>query len=135
MKDNTHAVEVGRRLRETAYELGYRSQQELADWLGATRPQVYTWYRGLALPPVKYMRQFCERGVDLDWIYRGDPAGLSAAMYIRLAAAIEEGRPLPDVAPEPEPEPESESAVIAYPSRKARGQQPQTERPKRARAV
>jgi hypothetical protein len=133
MKDNTHAIEVGRRLRETAWELGYRSQQELADWLGATRPQVYTWYRGLALPPVKYMQQFAERGVDLDWIYRGDAAGLSAAMYIRLTAAIEEGRPLPDVAPEPEPEPES--AVVAYPPRKARGQQPQTERPKRARAV
>jgi hypothetical protein len=114
MKDNTHAIEVGRRLRETAWELGYRSQQDLADWLGATRPQVYTWYRGLALPPVKYMQKFTERGVDLDWIYLGDAAGLSAAMYIRLAAAIQEGRPLPDVAPEPEPGPEPESGQAAF---------------------
>ena len=133
MKDKTHAIEVGRRLRETAWELGYRSQQELADWLGATRPQVYTWYRGLALPPVKYMQQFAERGVDLDWIYSGDPSGLSAAMYIRLAAAMEEGKPLPDVAQEPESEPDL--VVSAYPSRKVQGYRAQPERPKRARAV
>lgn len=133
MKDNTHAIAVGRRLRETAWELGFRSQQALADWLGATRPQVYTWYRGLALPPVKYMQQLAEqRGVTLDWIYLGDGSGLSNALYIRLMAAIE-GRRLPDTEPEPDATPEP--ATPACPLRKERGRPPHGERSKPARVA
>jgi hypothetical protein len=133
MKDNTHAIEVGRRLRETAWELGFRSQQQLADWLGATRPQVHTWYNGIAMPPVKYMQQLAEqRGVTLDWIYRGDGSGLSNTMYIRLMSAIE-GRRLPD--PELEPDAAPESAGPAYPPRKDRGRQPPGERSKAARVA
>lgn len=132
MKDNTHAIEVGRRLRETAWELGFQSQQALADWLGATRPQVYTWYRGLALPPVKYMQQLAEqRGVTLDWIYLGDGSGLSNALYIRLMAAIE-GRRLPDTEPEPEAAPDQ---THACPLRKERGRPPHGERSKAARVA
>lgn len=103
---DSYAREVGRRLRETAFELGYRTQQQLADHLGVTRGQVYTWYRGLALPPVKHMQQLCrEHRLTLDWIYSGDVNGLTYATGIRLISAME-GRRLQEVEPEPSTEPE-----------------------------
>jgi hypothetical protein len=134
MKDKTLGIEVGRRLRLTARELGFNSQLELADWLGATRPQVYTWYRGLALPPVKYMQQLAERGVTLDWIYRGDGAGLSNAMYIRLTAAVEGMFP-PEVGPEPQPASDSELTKNRASQPAFGDRQFRTERPKRASAA
>ena len=102
-----HAREVGRRLKETAYEFGYRTQQQLANHLGVTRGMVYTWYRGLALPPVKHMQQLCrEHRLTLDWIYSGDGSGLTYPTYIRLMAAME-GKRLQNVEPEPATEPEA----------------------------
>lgn len=111
--DKTFATEVGHRLRVTAWELGYRSQGELADLVGATRAQVHTWFNAIALPPVKYMQKLTERGVTLDWIYSGDGAGLSNALYIRLVAAMELDSPPPDAGPEPEPE--SATQVVRKP--------------------
>jgi Bacteriophage CI repressor helix-turn-helix domain len=131
MKDRMYAVDVGQRLRASAWELGYRSQQELADWLGATRAQVYTWYRGLALPPVKYTQKLAERGITMDWIYRGDGAGLSNAIYIRLMAAMEQDSPPPDVPPEPEAKTESGTAP-ANPLNKGRGRPSLSVRQRRA---
>jgi hypothetical protein len=117
MDDQELRTEVGHRLRVTAHELGYRSAQALADWLGANRPQVQAWYNAVAMPPVKYMRKLArDRGITLDWIYRGDGSGLANAMYIRLIAAMDAATPPPDV--EPEPEPESDEAGPEYPLRK-----------------
>lgn len=133
LKDNALAREVGRRLRETAFELGYRTTPELAEFLGATRGAVTAWQLGVAMPPVKYMQKLAERGVTLDWIYRGDGAGLSHAMFIRLTAAIE-GRRLPEVAPEPDPVPlqaEAEAKVV----HKLRDRALPLEKPKRARVA
>lgn len=118
MSTKTLRSEVARRLRVTAHELGYRRQQDLADWLDANRPQVQAWYSGLALPPVKYMNKLAlEHRITLDWIYRGDGSGLSYPLYIRLTGAMEADEPPPDVPPEPEPAPDS--AGPAYPLRKA----------------
>jgi transcriptional regulator with XRE-family HTH domain len=110
LSTDKYAREVGRRLRETAWELGYRTQQQLAEYLGVTRGQVYTWYRGLALPPVKHMQRLCrEHRLTLDWIYSGDGSGLTYATYIRLTAAMD-GKRLQDVEPEEEPEPEPDES-------------------------
>jgi hypothetical protein len=118
MSDKALRQEVGRRLRVTAHELGYRSVQDLADWLGANRPQVQAWYSAIALPPVKYMRRFArEHRITLDWIYEGDGSALSYPLYIRLTGAMEADEPPPDVPPEPEPA--LDSAGPAYPLRKA----------------
>ena len=107
---DSYTREVGRRLRETAWELGYRTQQQLAEYLGVTRGQVYTWYRGLALPPVKHMQRLCrEHRLTLDWIYSGDGSGLTYATYIRLTSAME-GKRLQDVPPEEEAEPEPDDS-------------------------
>ena len=134
MNDQELREEVGHRLRVTAHELGYRSAQALADYLGATRPQVAAWFNAVAMPPVKYMRKLAlDRGVTLDWIYRGDGSGLSNALYIRLVAAMEAGTPPPDVEPEPEPEPES--AVNAYPLRKGGAVGPPRAKRRRATAA
>ena len=131
--DDTHAREVGRRLRETAWELGYRTQQQLADELGVTRGQVYTWYRGLTLPPVKHMQQLVTKHrLTLDWIYSGDGSGLTYPTYIRLTSAME-GKRLQDVEAEAgtEPEPgESEAFDV-----QAVGSARATSRPKAARAA
>ena len=134
MTDQELRDEVGRRLRVTAHELGYRSAQALADWLGANRAQVQAWYSAIAMPPVKYMRRLAaEHRITLDWIYRGDGSGLTYPMYIRLAAAMEADAPPPDVAPEPEPAPDS--AGPAYPLRKVQAADRHREKPKRANAA
>lgn len=131
-----HRQEVGRRLRITAHELGYRTTQALADWLGANRPQVTAWFNALAMPPVKYMAKLAvERGVTLDWIYRGDGSALPNAMYIRLVGAMEAGTPPPDVAPEPEPAPEPQSPAAVYPLRKAPDAPARLAKTKRASAA
>lgn len=128
-----HARDVGRRLKETAWELGYRTQQQLAEHLGVTRGQVYTWYRGLALPPVKHMQQLCrEHRLTLDWIYSGDGSGLTYPTYIRLVSAME-GKRLQDVEPEPATEPEAVESDC--PDRKAVDRSPHGERPREARAA
>jgi hypothetical protein len=134
MDDQELRTEVGHRLRVTAHELGYRSAQALADWLGANRPQVQAWYNAVAMPPVKYMRKLAlERGITLDWIYRGDGSGLANAMYIRLIAAMDAATPPPDVEPEPEPEPDE--AGPEYPLRKRGAGGPPPARQKRASAA
>jgi len=134
MSDKALRQEVGRRLRVTAHELGYRSVQDLADWLGANRPQVQAWYSAIALPPVKYMRRFArEHRITLDWIYEGDGSALSYPLYIRLVAAMEADEPPPDVAPEPESAPDS--AGPAYPLRKGGAVGPRRARPKQANAA
>jgi len=116
LSTDNYAQEVGRRLRETAWELGYRTQQQLADYLGVTRGQVYTWYRGLALPPVKHMKRLCrEHRLTLDWIYSGDGSTLTYATFIRLTSAMD-GRRLQDVESEEEPEPPEEPKAGRCPS-------------------
>ena len=105
-----HEVEIrkliGRRLRVTAWELGYKTQQQLADAIGCTLGQVDTWYNGRALPPVKYMETLCkEHKLTLDWIYRGVSKGLADGLYIRIQSALTFDEPAPYVRPEPEPEP------------------------------
>jgi hypothetical protein len=133
MNDRQLRIEVGRRLRATAQELGYPTAQKLGEWLDANRAQVQAWYAGYAMPPVKYMRKLAtEHRITLDWIYRGNGEGLSYPMYIRLIGAIEMGTPPPEVRPEPEPEPES--AGPGYPQRKVGAARPR-EREKPANAA
>jgi transcriptional regulator with XRE-family HTH domain len=125
---------VAHRVRVTAYELGYRSAQSFAEYLGANRPQVAAWFNAVAMPPVKYMNKLAvERGITLDWIYRGDGSGLSHALYIRLTAAMEAVEPPPDV--EPEPEPAQDSEVMALRLRKALPGTYRQEKRKRATAT
>jgi transcriptional regulator with XRE-family HTH domain len=109
-----HEVEtrkaIGRRLRVTAWELGYKTQQQLADAIGCTLGQVDTWYNGRALPPVKHMETLCKQHrLTLDWIYRGVSKGLADGLYIRIQSALEFDEPAPFVRREPEPEPEPET--------------------------
>ena len=114
----SHEVEtrkaIGRRLRVTAWELGFKTQQQLADALGCTLGQVDTWYNGRALPPVKYMEKLCgEHNLTLDWIYRGISKGLANGLYIRLQSALEFDEPAPFVRPEPEPDMEPDDGQSA----------------------
>lgn len=110
---------VGRRLRVTAWEMGYRTQQQMADALGCTLGQVDTWYNGRALPPVKYMETLCKQHkLTLDWIYRGVSKGLADGLYIRIQAALTFDEPPPFVRPEPEPELAAEAPAGEKKSRK-----------------
>lgn len=80
--------EIGERLRITAREIGLPSQASLADYLGANRPQVDAWLNGRAKPPVEYMIKLADRGISLDWIYKGDPMALTLGLYIRVKGAM-----------------------------------------------
>jgi transcriptional regulator with XRE-family HTH domain len=77
---------IGKRLRMTRVALGYDGKQaEFAGEIGVLPSALSQWelaYQGRIITISAAIRM-CERfGVDLDWIYRGDPSGLPQ----RLAA-------------------------------------------------
>jgi transcriptional regulator with XRE-family HTH domain len=100
-KRDSYARGVGRRLRVAAAELGFPTQQALADEIGATRGAVDAWYNGRALPPVSYLQRFTRDGIALEWIYYGEWDRLSYQKAINLRERMD-GRVPPDVRPEPE---------------------------------
>jgi len=80
-------IEVGRRLRTTTSAVGFRTTVELAAHLGAERGRVDGWLNGQSLPPVQFMARFARAfGLTLDWIYLGDPRGLTVDKAILLQA-------------------------------------------------
>ena len=82
--------DVGDRLRVLQAELGFATTRAFGDYLGAERGTLDAWLNGRAFPPVRYLlRLVDEHAITLDWIFTGDPSGLSYARGIRLQAAVE----------------------------------------------
>lgn len=82
---------VARRLLAIMSELDLGTVAMLADEVRATRSQASNWVNAYHLPPVPYMITLVrKKNLTLDWIYMGDPSGLTYAAAIRLSA-IEQG--------------------------------------------
>lgn len=90
---------VGRRLRAVSRELGYKSTTALAAYLGVERGAADAWLHGRAFPPVPSITKLIdEHGITLDWLFYGDPAGLTYAMGIRLHGLMD-GLEVPEAEP------------------------------------
>jgi transcriptional regulator with XRE-family HTH domain len=75
---------IGERLRITREVIGL-SQAELADSCGIARNTYNQYETGTNVPQIGKAISLCDKfGLTLDWIYRGDPSGLS----YRMADAI-----------------------------------------------
>jgi hypothetical protein len=82
--------QVALRLEAIMRDTGMQTVKDLADEVGASRSQVSNWLNRYHLPPVPYMIVLCgQKGLTLDWIYRGDPSGLSYGAAKRLQAIVE----------------------------------------------
>jgi hypothetical protein len=127
--------QVGWRLRVTACELGYDTEEAFAAAVGATRGAVDAWFNGRALPPVTYLHSLIPLGVTLDWIFLGDRSGLPRSMDIRLQGALA-GMAVPHVTPEPDPplSPEAARAAAGETPKRAASRRFSSKRTKRANA-
>jgi transcriptional regulator with XRE-family HTH domain len=73
------------RLKKLRYALGVPSQAAMADLLGIELGRWNHYERGMPLSlPVAQL--ICRRfaGMSLDWLYEGNPRGLSFEMAVRL---------------------------------------------------
>ncbi len=110
---------VGRRLRAVKNELGYKTTQTFAMFLGAERVTVDAWLNGRAFPPVRYLGPLRAEGITLDWLFYNDPSSMGYARAIRLQAAMDGDAVPPAEAREPEvPVVEVASPEVARPRRK-----------------
>jgi hypothetical protein len=101
VKDDSYGRGVGRRLRVAAAELGFSTQQALADAIKAKRATVDAWFNGRALPPVSYLQIFTQAGITLEWLFYGDMNNLSYQKAINLKLRMD-GDPPPYIPPKPE---------------------------------
>lgn len=84
LSQRDHMVEVGHRLRRLIDALGIPYKQA-ADEMGITKNHLGNWMRGDAYPRPYELYRFCRiRGVNMDWIFLGDPSGLPHRVVTRL---------------------------------------------------
>lgn len=75
---------IGERLKLTREALGL-SQGEVCEALGIGQTRWSNWENGERFPAPDVMVNFCsEFGVTMDWIYRGDRAGLRFDLASKL---------------------------------------------------
>ena len=76
---------IARRLIQTRLALGYKTQSAFAEQIGIGSAQYSVFEsakRRISLGVALSIRE--KFGVSLDWIYRGDAAGLPASLYKKL---------------------------------------------------
>lgn len=80
-------ADVAARLKLVRRVYGVHSQRELAAMLGIKPSRFGQYEAALHLIPVPMAIRLCDMfGVTLDWIYRGDVSGLTAAVRADLAS-------------------------------------------------
>lgn len=81
-------VAFGRRLVAARTAAGYPKQSAFADELGITSPRLSQWEAGKRTPDMFYLGKIVTiTGVTLDWLFFGNPAGMTYATLERLAGA------------------------------------------------
>lgn len=79
--------DIGWRISVLREALGYPNAAQFAAYVGWTPQQLNNYQRGSKRPEVTMATRLCNRtGVTLDWIYRGERAGLP----LHLANAIQD---------------------------------------------
>ena len=79
MADGVDSLEdIGKRIRDLREAMGYDRPIFFADFMGWSPQQLSNYETGQKRPEVSQAIQLCRKtNVPLDWIYRGEPAGLS----------------------------------------------------------
>ncbi len=76
---------IAKRLVQTRLALGYKTQSAFAGQLGIGSPQYSVFESGKRRMSLGVALLIQEKfGISLDWIYRGDAAGLSAPLSTKL---------------------------------------------------
>ena len=76
LSESDHRRACGFRLRQLIKALGLKQVQAAED-MGIPKNHLGNWLRGDAYPKQYEMYRFCRiRGVDMDWVFLGDPSGL-----------------------------------------------------------
>jgi transcriptional regulator with XRE-family HTH domain len=78
MADGGDSLEdIGRRIRDLREAMDYDKASLFAEFMGWSPQQLSNYETGQKRPEVSMAIQLCRRThVTLDWIYRGEPAGL-----------------------------------------------------------
>lgn len=70
-------ADIGWRIASLRQALGYSNAAQFANFVGWSPQQLSNYERGAKRPEIKMAIQLCNRtGVTLDWIYRGERAGI-----------------------------------------------------------
>lgn len=73
----TSLVEIGTRIRLLRLALGHSNASQFAALTGFTPQQLNNYERGKKRPELSMAIRICQRtGATLDWIYRGERAGM-----------------------------------------------------------
>lgn len=87
-KRDPFRLAVGERLKALRLAKGFDTIRAFAKDLGVEEDRYTTWEKGKALIPPQSVADLIDRfGVTADWLYFGDPAGLSQTLYSELRAA------------------------------------------------
>ena len=102
LSKSDHMKAVGARLRQLIDALGI-SYVEAAKDMGIPKNHLGNWMRGDAYPLHYEIYRFARiRGVNLDWVFLGDPSGLPQRVFAKL----------PGLGQEPADQPVSESQAV-----------------------
>lgn len=77
MSDETSNKAIAARLELARRALGYDTQHEFAESLGASPQRWNNYVRGRERLNLKIAVKLCGYGLTLDWLYRGVKGGLS----------------------------------------------------------
>jgi transcriptional regulator with XRE-family HTH domain len=82
MADGSDSLEdIGRRIRDLREAMGYDKASLFAEFMDWSPQQLWNYETGQKRPKVSVAIQLCRKThVTLDWIYRGEPAGLPLEM-------------------------------------------------------
>lgn len=78
-------IESGKRLRRAREALGFGKAIRFAELMGVTKDNLSNWERGIAEVPTDFVTKMrATFGVDHNWIFAGDPAGLRQELRDKL---------------------------------------------------
>jgi transcriptional regulator with XRE-family HTH domain len=98
LSKSDHMKAVGNRLRQLIDALGIKYAQAARD-MEIPKNHLGNWMRGEAYPLPFEMYRFCRiRGVNMDWVFLGDPSGLPHRVAEQLMQLI--SKPADQVEPE-----------------------------------
>lgn len=84
-KEERRWPEIGERLIKTRLALGYASPGDFLEDTGIAQNTYSQYETGERRPSIEQATKLCESyGLTLDWIYRGEPSGLSVALAKKL---------------------------------------------------
>lgn len=87
-------IDIGARIRILREAMGYDSATLFAAYVGWSPQQLSNYERGYKRPEISMAIRLCKKtGVTLDWIFRGETAGLPLHVANLIQEFIDQRRP------------------------------------------